>query len=366
MILTRFLRWWLGQLTACLPAALRSRDDGRGDTLLVRERGDSAGAWLSSRGRMRELGRLGASPEDVLAPLRPARTRVVVVPEKENVLVRDIRLPLAAEEDLQQVLAFEMSRRTPFRAEDVHYAYRVLDRMPQRAELLVRLLVAPRRRLDPLLSRLSRLDLTPTWMLAEEASGDAGLVFLPRGFRAPRTRLITTGLLVLNAAALSALAIIPVHQQAEALRVLGQRLGAARERANAVMAYERRLSELKHERSYLVSQRAAFPPMVMVLEEASRLLPAGTWLTRLEVRDRQVHLHGYSDHPSALISRIQRSTLFADPRFASPVLQDTAMGSERFHIRVRLRRSWQRAFAHTPSVRQRRTGPSKRQARAHG
>ena len=62
----------------------------------------------------------------------------------ERVLQRTVDLPLAAAENLREVLGFEMDRHTPFKAEDVAFDYHIVSTDRQTKRLLVDLTVAPR------------------------------------------------------------------------------------------------------------------------------------------------------------------------------------------------------------------------------
>ena len=274
------------------------------------------GAILSQQGRIDELTR---------------RTRVVVQPPAEAVLVRDIRLPLAAEENLAEVLGFEMTRYTPFRAEDVYFGFRVLERHTSQKVLVVRLLATPRGQLDPLLGRLASLALTPVHELAQ-AKQRIGLVFLPEGYR-QRVRGRGTGLLLaLNACALAAVLAVPVIRQGQTLHELDTRLAAARMRAEQVRVLEEELAALRTERELLASRARQAPPAVTTLEELARVLPDGSWLQRLEFGGTSIYLRGQSDAAAALIARIQQSPMFSSPRFVSTVVGDPSTGTERFDI----------------------------------
>ena len=77
-------------------------------------------------------------------------------------LRKALDLPLAAEDDLDQLLRFEMDRLTPFRAEDVVFAQRVLERDPERQRMTVELQVAPRAVVEQALAMAAACKVRPT------------------------------------------------------------------------------------------------------------------------------------------------------------------------------------------------------------
>ena len=64
-------------------------------------------------------------------------------------------LPIAAEDNLRQVLAFEMDRQTPFKADQVYFDYRLGEREAAARNLQVELIVVPRAPLDADLAKLT-------------------------------------------------------------------------------------------------------------------------------------------------------------------------------------------------------------------
>src|SRR5262249_39130228 len=98
-----------------------------------------------------------------------ARLPSVIRLSHANVLSKTLRLPLAAERQLDQVLAFEMDRETPFGADDVYWNCRVLKRDRERKQLLVRLMLMPRAGLSHLLDHLAAAGIVP--QRAEIADG---------------------------------------------------------------------------------------------------------------------------------------------------------------------------------------------------
>ena len=81
---------------------------------------------------------------------------------REQVLSKRVQLPLAAESNLRQALAFEMDRHTPFNAQAVYFDYQVLERDRERGQLHLDMVVAPRSLVDPLLEVLEPRGLAPT------------------------------------------------------------------------------------------------------------------------------------------------------------------------------------------------------------
>jgi len=339
----RFLRWWGHELAALLPGGGRAEREAAGPWLtLACDEPGRVRARLGTGRNAQVLADVAAEPGDALAgelgalasSLDPRRTRCRFLVPREQALVKDMDLPLAAEENLHEVLVFEMSRHTPFRPEDVWFSHQVLSR--DGAHLRVRLCVLPRARLQALLQPFDGWRLAPEREPVARAGDDDGgpvaLAFRPAAWR----RRSWAGLnwtLACTVLGLAALAVWqPIAAQREARENLQQRVAAARTEAGATAALRERLDALRGSRALIASARGARPPMTVLLEAVTRALPDGTYLFRFEVRDGQVDLHGSSTAASSLIGILETTGELAGVRFASPVTRDGATGRERFHI----------------------------------
>src|SRR5262249_14739771 len=126
-MLRTFINWWVTQLGETIPTRWREPvGDGVVISPLGSVRNGIPTVALSLRRRHREtsLGQFNPATEtgsgwpDIVG--KPSILRLA----EDDVLSKTITLPLAAERDLSQVLAFEMDRETPFTAGDVFWTYR--------------------------------------------------------------------------------------------------------------------------------------------------------------------------------------------------------------------------------------------------
>ena len=121
-MIREFLTWWGGQLADCVPEKWRRFGPSGDDALVIAPIGpigavpEAISVRLRSNGREHPLGRYDLTTADLLRMPRPAGKTVLRLTEAD-VLSKTVTLPLAAERDLGQVLAFEMDRETPFNAE---------------------------------------------------------------------------------------------------------------------------------------------------------------------------------------------------------------------------------------------------------
>ncbi|NIR28405.1 MAG: pilus assembly protein PilM [Gammaproteobacteria bacterium] len=349
-----FWRWWSGELGAMLPGALRRVFSARSSRLVVDAEQGGATLTLEGSGRVQRLGSLDLGLDAGLAQQLEPRSRALVRRSKElvirlppaDVMSTTVVLPAATQENLRDVLAFEMDRYTPFRVDHVYYDFRVLGSDPERRKIRVQLVVTPRQRLNGVLERLSRWGLKPHAVTVREedleggpAGGGAPINLLPRDRRPRRNgaRSRWNRMLVALAVALAVAVItIPLVRKARLVDTLESDVAQARVAAEAAQRMRTRLKETTEEVSFLAERKRQQPAVIDLLRELTRLLPDDTWLLRFELREDRLKIQGESPTASTLISIIESSELFRDPRFGAPVTQNPRSGLERFVITARV------------------------------
>lgn len=348
-MIKQFFSWWGGELAGLLPESWRARSRRRGSVLRFHFSPEEVIANYHSDGGSRELGRIHRASEGeegwdpaanssvsaMIAGLRPERTRCEVSLPRNMVLTREITLPLAAEENLHDVLSFEMERQTPFRARDVYFDYDVLERDTAAQNLRIDLHVTRRRVVDEVLNLLETWDLRAVPNFAREVSGTANKVnmcFLSQRYQTRSSTRLNVFLGLLAVGLLVAAVVIPLREQRQYISELNDQVDAARASAATSSQLEEQVKAFRSQVVFLGARKTRYRAAVEMLEELSRLLPDSTWLFRMEVRDGKVDLRGTSEAASALIATLEESEFFEDVRFGSPTTKEGATGRERFHL----------------------------------
>jgi general secretion pathway protein L len=337
--------WWLRELAGLVPHRIRNhgRPERRSSVLTF---GPQESVVLVRIGDgERALGSVDTDAPDhdqrLGELLKQAKRRgrsVTVRLSDELGLCKVLDLPLAAKNDLDQVLRFEMDRLTPFRADEVCFAHRVLRSDARNRRLSVELQLAPKREIERVLQAARRFGLAPSRIeLARGAEHGDALNLLSEqaghGTREGRLR----GALALFALVLGISAVaIPLQRQRATLAELESQVTAARAQAEESLAMRDRLGVLTKSAQFLLADKTRHPLVVQVLDELTRVVPDQAHLVQLELRDRTVELHGFASTASDLIGLLEQSPLFRSPQFRSPVTQDRRSGTERFHISVEL------------------------------
>jgi len=323
-----------------LPQGLRRTALTAVDAMVIKPIGplgggiDAVAVGLRRNGRETPLGRFGLGAADLAElPRATGRTTVLQLSE-QDVLGKTVTLPLAAERELGQVLAFEMDRETPFKAEELYWNHRIEETDRQNGRLSVRLVLVPKANLATLLTGLGEVGIRPR--RAEIADGrDAG-AYLPLegdGGHAdqPSSRLLWPAAMCCAALGLAAV-VIPFVRQEIALASIDREIAVGRTAAAEAEGLRQEIDRLAGSADFIESERDKAGRPLVVLAAATRVLPDDTYLTEMELRQRKVTLTGRSAAAARLIGPLAADGTFRNPGFAAPVTRLEALHTELFTI----------------------------------
>lgn len=344
--LLRFPRWWFAELAGLVPGrlrrALRERnrwvvfDLSRGELTVSRVTGD----------KTREVGRVDLSLAPAarrsavakLARRLDLRNATLVLRLAEGEALRKrVELPLAAEENLRQVVSFEMDRQTPFKPTEVYFDCRVVERDAERQRLGVEMVVVPRAVVDGALGTLGEWGLAPEVVDLADGEGRAPgeLNLLPPG-EAPAQRRAGGALNFLLAGValglMGAVVYLALERQAAVAEAMKERVALARVDAEAVGALRQEIELLVEDGRFLRDRKRDGALMGVTLNEITRVLPDHTWVYQLRLNGGEMQVWGYSSAASEIVSLIDASPAFAEVKFRSPVTRDARLGLERFNL----------------------------------
>lgn len=340
------LRWWLEELGGMVPSRVRHLLWLGGYNLVLETDGKTLSARRVTPRRQETLGSCPLAEEEAgqglpgLAAVAARAQQVTLRLPASMALVRRVSLPLAAEENLHEVLGFEMERHAPLPASQVYYDERVVGRSSASRTLEVELVVAPRDQVDPVLERVRALGAEAdvvTLGVAEGRSGEGGgwpNVLPPerRPSRSTLRRSLNLALAGLLLALIVGVAAQPLLEARGRLRALEAEVKQAQAEAGGTRELEKRLEALLADSDWLDARKRDAVPTLALLREVTRLLPDDTWVTQLDLRGAELQLQGESRDAAALIPVLEASPLLEGARFRSPVTQGRDGDVERFHL----------------------------------
>lgn len=341
-----FLRWWLTELKALLPAQWHSSGVGFSDAAVVQLSASGARVNRVENSRLAEIGGLDlkstASPDQrsafraLLDKVPGGSGKVALGIPAESVLLRKMHLPLAVEENLDNVLAFEMDRHTPFKADQVYFDYRILQRDAQNNRMELEIAVAPRDAVDRLVAQLAGWGVTPVAVaIAEQGVLNEFFNLLPRTRRPQPASLLgrrNGGLLALVLVLAIGALLLPIVIKREAVLQLMPVVERAKNAAEATDDLHRKLDALAAQHNFLLEKKQSSPVLVVLFDELTRILPDDTWVQQFDLKGKELQVMGETGSSSKLIGLMEQSKILHDTNFRSPLTKGQNPSSERFHL----------------------------------
>ena len=343
--LGEYWSWWINELAGMLPKSVRAAILPSVERLYLALHADELIARQGTRESTHEIGRYSLT-DKTLAPESTReleeladRSREIVLCLPANKLLRKtLTLPLAAEENLRQVLGFEMDRQTPFTADQVYFDYMQTDRDPKTSTLTLDLVVTRRSYLDELLATLEGLGLQPhqATVCTELASGQAQPInLLPAAARQRRpdtARYLNLALGVIALMLLLATIALPLANKIQVINELEARTELINDKAEVTRRLRDKIEQLGTDSRFLAEKKQTTSMALALIDELTRILPDDTWIERLDIKGQEVLIQGQSASAAALIPLIESSSILSNPRFRSPVTQLPRTNTERFHL----------------------------------
>lgn len=328
----RFLRWWGRELAWFVPDALKYRGLPAARLLWLDVSGETTVLRRFRQGQLVEVGRLAMPAND------PAAERLAF--EKLHaeqghmplglgvgagqVLRRAVAMPLAARDDLDTALRFEMDRQTPFRIDEVFPAHRLQGMRD--GKLAIDVAVLPKDVVLPWMKRLEEWGVAPHAIasLDQLAGGRDYDNFLPARLRpaaSPAWRWLYTAMAALSLVLLAALLVLPIWQKRETAMALMPMMVKAERDAKMAAALKDKAGAALAWHNFLIEKRLSTPTTVAVIEEITRLVPDHTWIESMEIRGAEVTLQGESGASAGLVNVFAKSSLLGDANHKAPLVK---------------------------------------------
>ena len=325
-------------LTRCLPRRVKRWLALRRPRLVVVPHGDDA-ELLRQIGDDRDA--IGSVDLRTAGPLdlgiggagrHPWHETWIELPASE-VLLRTFILPVQVRNNLRQVVGYEIDRLTPFTLKDVYFDARIEGTVARGSKIEVMLAVCRRDRIADWLERLREGRSPATGVRWSGAWSEANVLPPEDRPNRPKLGIVITGLLAaLTLFLAAAILITPLWQKAQEQEALERELRRVRIAAEEVQQVRDDLERARLGSVEVLERKREQPRMTDLLRELTDLLPDGTWVQTLNVRDGAVDLRGESTQATALIGLLEQGPGISQVTFRSPVMQVGGTGQERFHI----------------------------------
>lgn len=271
------------------------------------------------------------------------RAEKILLLGPKQALMRQLTLPIATQENLTQVIAYEIDRYLPYKTEEIYFLARLLGKNKEATLLNVELVCSPKDRLHQYCKTLQNWGQPLDAAIFDHGpqiaiqNGDYSYShnLLPPALRRqkPKAPAILINTL---AAALLLLTLLtgalPLWLQANTLSDLQQKVQVAKQQAEEVDALKSDADAMLAIADKISILKQQAPSVLNILQQLSELLPKDTWLKNFEFSGNKVSLQGLTASTAALIGLLEASPYFQQTSFTSPVTQDSQAGLDRFQL----------------------------------
>ena len=349
--LEAFVRWWAAELWACLPERWQNRLRHRSLHFLLALKDDQKRVVVAERNDARPRSAFALQPENdqdaaslaaILRAIRKQGARLDLLVPEECIARRRMKVPLAAKDNLREVLKSELDRFTRFEHTDVYFDHAVVETDHEAKTITIDVAIVPRAVVDGFLTTLRAAGFNPSGahLWRDGAKSPEATFFSKPAGRSPKAvRAVTFALVALVLVLDVAAAYLPLWLKIDTLNDLQARIETIRPKVERALQLERTLTELRSRDAYLIGLKGQAPSMSEVVGELSRVLPDAAWLDQLQVREGRVQIEGFAGAAADLLATLDGSPILSDVRFAWPVIADTTTNVDRFDISARVERA---------------------------
>ena len=335
------LRAWREELATLIEPVFGKALNGHDDGLRIEFDGQALRVLETRASDGFALGEISAGESDAGRRLREITARsgsrghrdAVAVLSGTEVLRPTVRLPRTSHRNLQRALVYELERLSPVSPEDVYFDFSVLGHESNTTDIELRIIRRDIVDRAIALCRDAGLAISEILFLGDSKPADWRTFPIDRTalLRARARRWNVALLMGLAAFLLVAILVAAYLRGAAVSDDLADEISNEGIRATQVERLHHRIDQATTQLAFLEKQKRA-PLFIAILNDVTRALPDGTWITELDITGNKIRIEGYSHAASDLIGAFDRSGRFTNAQFAAPVTQGTAAGVERFDL----------------------------------
>ena len=344
----QFFRWWKRELSFLVPEKIKQLVSDKQGFIIIRPYGAQLKLTYVSNGQTEPLTTVDRNTKVITfqdlsgKDERLTNASIILRLTGKDAIQKELSLPNAAKENLNQVVAYELDRYTPFTAEQIYFSVKILEGTNEPGLIKVMLILTTRDLLDGLYDDIKAVGFTPLLADYEGSPNNLEQLYdsynlLPEKLRqktAKVPRLIHLALITLTFFLLASAIGMPLFYEYQTVKALQVKADSLEKDAKKVKALQKDIDTVIDETRQLIKEKNKTPNVIEILNTLSSLIKDDTWLSYAQYSDGHLQIQGESPAASTLIAVLEASDLFVNARFASPVTQDSISKLERFQITV--------------------------------
>jgi general secretion pathway protein L len=258
-------------------------------------------------------------------------------------IVRNVTLPQAAMGEIDSVLAYELDKYVPFRADEAVFAWRQGPVDDGSEKVLILLAVIKKDILDNILQainskgvKLSGIDIN---VGSDEAPEPLGVNLLPVEMRKKKDWSkwkLYGGLGLALLLLLSLVMFNSLDNKRSKIENLNEQVELLRKDARRAKLLENQLNQSITAANFLGNLKQQIPSRVLMIHELNEKIPNNTYLSRIIIDNERMEIVGQSDNANALVPILNDSDTWYEPKIVGNVRPDPRSGKEQFTIKAEL------------------------------
>lgn len=347
-----FFKWWLSELADMLPNFnyIPVKNSRRRLDIVLADHGYQL-KWDSDE-RVEDVANNFLSSEalaiynQAVESNKKYKVQACNISLPENIILnRVVTLPLATEENIDNVIAYEIDRYTPFKREDVYFDAQVQSRDKAEKKISVLLRVIKKTAISELLTFIedSQLSIENIYCVDADSKpvGEALRFSDILNSSASKNNHSSTNKYLL--ALLAVLTVVALTLPIAKNYWNAQKYNAQLESMSREMVEVKKLlstyKKMKKNIDLSADLNKKNVKVIALLSELTSIISDDTSLSRLSIEDGVVRMQGASVSASRLISALDSTQKFTNVKFAAPVTQNSSTGNENFTIQMKLKTS---------------------------
>ncbi len=349
-----FFTWWKAELKDMIPSKYQASLFPKSAAVYItqnRQDDEAATIWEAHESGMKELefddsvqGKEWWHKLNHHLGVTEVDTEVTYLLDESHVLVRNVAMPVAAINDIDSVLSFELDKYLPFAPTDVVFAYRKGELTEGSEKFPVMLAALKKNVLNDLIKGVESKGLQLSGVDVNVGSAELpqtlGINLLPKSVRKKKdwTKIKwNVGLSVVAVMLLGFVMYSSLENKRMKISSLEAQVNVLKKDARRAKLLETELNESIQAANFLGNLKKETPSRLLMFSELTNKVPMNTYLTRVMINNERLEVVGESDNANALIPILNQSETWYEPEIVGNVTQNARTGKEKFTIKSDLK-----------------------------
>lgn len=240
--------------------------------------------------------------------------------------------PEGVQENIKQVVGYQLDRITPFSLETAYFDAKVAKHDKANKLVIADIFISPKAHVEQYLAKLRALGVPEIDVISALASPS----HLTKGListAAPAAPASLVPFYLFMLALIASLAA-PIFYKERRLSQIDEAIASLQQKASAQIEVRDKLLAAEETLTFIGEKRKTEPVMLDVVEHLSAEIPPHTWVERLEINGNQVQIRGESEQALSLIDTLEISPYFEAVSFKSPVTRNPNSAKDKFHLQA--------------------------------